>query len=213
MAQVPAAGRDQGGVNLQGLADRAAIADAVANWGLWRDTGRWELLRSLYTPDAIMHTTWFVGPASEFIDRSIEAAKRAGARGQHFVGASSIELNGDRAIAETRMVLLLRAPLQGVEVDVTCHCRAHDRFVRDQGTWRIQVRENIYEKDRLDPVDPSASVRLDPTELQRYPYGYRHLAYVQASGGARVTPDLPVPVSDALARLYADAARWLQLSK
>ena len=213
MAQVPAAGRDQGGVNLQGLADRAAIADAVANWGLWRDTGRWELLRSLYTPDAIMHTTWFVGPAREFIDRSIEAAKRAGARGQHFVGASSIELNGDRAIAETRMVLLLRAPLQGVEVDVTCHCRAHDRFVRHEGAWRIQVRENIYEKDRLDPVDPAASVRLDPTELQRYPCGYRHLAYVQASGGARVTPDLPVPGSDALARLYAHAARWLQLSK
>jgi hypothetical protein len=197
----------------QALSDRAAIADAVANWGLWRDTGRWELLRSLYTPDAIMHTTWFVGPATEFIDRSIEAAKRAGARGQHFVGASSIELSGDRAIAETRMVLLLRAPLHGVEVDVTCYCRAYDRFVRYEGAWRIQVRDNIYEKDRLDPVDPSASVRLDPAELARHPYGYRHLAYVQGSGGARVTPDLPVPGSEALARLYADAARWLQLSR
>jgi hypothetical protein len=196
-------------MNLQPLIDRAAITEAVNNWGLWRDTGRWDRLRALYMPDAIMHTTWFVGPAAEFIDRSIEAAKRAGPRGQHFVGACAIELNGDKAIAETRMMLLLRAPLHAVEVDVTCYCRAYDRFVRHEGAWRIQTRENIYEKDRLDPVDPSASVKLDAAQLARLPHGYRHLAYVQARGGANVTPDLPVPGSEALARLYAQGARWL----
>ena len=193
----------------QALADRAAIAEAVNNWGLWRDTGRWERLRSLYMPDAIMHTTWFVGPAAEFIDCSIEAAKRPGVQVQHFVGACSVELNGDKAIAETRMVLLLRAPLQGVDVDVTCYSRAYDRFVRHEGAWRIQVRENIYEKDRLDPVDPSARVELDADELARLPYGYRHLAYMQTKGGARITPDLPMPGSETLARLYAQGARWL----
>jgi len=114
MAQIPAAGRNQGGVELEPFFDRAAITEAVNNWGLWRDTGRWDRLRALFMPGAIMHTTWFVGPATEFVDRSIEAAKR-GSRGQHFVGACSIDLNRDRAIAETRMVLLLRAPLQGVE--------------------------------------------------------------------------------------------------
>ena len=208
MAQIPAAGRNQGGVELEPFFDRAAITEAVNNWGLWRDTGRWDRLRALFMPGAIMHTTWFVGPATEFVDRSIEAAKR-GSRGQHFVGACSIDLNRDRAIAETRMVLLLRAPLQGVEVDVTCYCRAYDRFVRHDGAWRIQMRENIYEKDRLDPVDPSASVKLDAAELARPPHGYRHLAYVQASGGASVTPDLPVPGSEALARLYAEGTAWL----
>jgi hypothetical protein len=196
-------------MSLQTLLDRAAIGEAVNNWGLWRDTARWERLRSLYMPDAIMHTTWFVGPAAEFINRSVEAAKRSGGRGQHFVGACSIELGGDKAIAETRMALLLRAPLKGVEVDVTAYCRAYDRFVRHDGAWRIAMREMIYEKDRLDPVDPSASVKLDATELARYPHGYRHLAYVQASGGSQVTPDLPVPGSDALARLYEAGARWL----
>ena len=189
------------------LADRAAIIDAVANWALWRDTGRWERLRALYTDDAIQHTTWFVGPAREFIDR---VAARPLGGSQHFVGACAVELNGDRAIAETRLVLLVRGTLHGVEVDVSCYARSYDRFVRAAGAWRIERREMIYEKDRLDPVDPAARMVLDQAALARYPGGYRHLAYLQAAGGARITPGLPVPGSEALARLYAEGERWLR---
>ena len=36
---------------------RTDIVQAVANWALWRDSGRWEKLASLYTPEAIQHTT------------------------------------------------------------------------------------------------------------------------------------------------------------
>src|SRR5476651_192569 len=107
---------------VQDLIDRAAITRAVNDWGLWRDTGRWERLRALYAPDATMHTTWFAGPANEFVDRSIEKA-RTGARSQHFIGAASIDINGDRAIAETRMILLVRAKVGDAAVDVTCYGR------------------------------------------------------------------------------------------
>jgi hypothetical protein len=189
------------------LADRFAIVEAVGNWALWRDTGRWDRLRSLYTSDAIQHTTWFVGPAAQFIEHCM---KRGVSRSQHFVGACSVELNGTRAIAETRLVLLARGVLQDVEVDITCHGRSYDRLVREGGAWRISRREMIYEKDRLDPVDPAATVRLDAAELARYPSGYRHLALLQASGGARITPDLPTPGSEALARLYGEGERWLK---
>jgi tripartite-type tricarboxylate transporter receptor subunit TctC len=34
--------------------------------------------------------------------------------------------------------------------------------------------------------------------------------YVQSSGGATITPDLPTPGSQALERLYADGAAWLK---
>ena len=93
---------------------------------------------------------------------------------------------------------------------MTCYGRSYDRFVRLGGEWRIGRRDMIYEKDRLDPVDPAAVVKLDAKELARYPAGYRHLAYLQASGGARITLDLPVPGSDALARLYAEGEKWLK---
>ena len=189
------------------LADRFAIIHAVANWALWRDTGRWEKLRTLYTADAIQHTTWFVGPAREFVDRI--AARPLGGS-QHFVGACAVELNGDRAIAETRLVLLVRGKLEAIDVDVTCYARAYDRFVRVGEEWRIQRRDMIYEKDRLEPVDPAALIKLEGASLARYPVGYRHLAYLQATGGARITPDLPVPGSEALKRLYAEGERWLR---
>jgi hypothetical protein len=201
MAEVSSASGDPRRIEL----DRAAIRDAVTNWALWRDSGRFEQLRTLYTPDAIVHTTWFVGAATEFIERS----SKGGGRAQHFLGAIAVELNGERAIAEARAMLLIRAALQGVEVDVTCYLRFYDWFVRHAGSWRIQRRDGIYEKDRLDPVDPSITLSLDPAELARYPEGYRHVAYVQASGGARITPNLPTPRSPELARLYEEGNRWL----
>ena len=193
---------------LRDLIDRAAITRVLNDWGLWRDTGRWDLLRTLYAPNATMRTTWFAGPASEFVDRSIVAA-RQGARAQHFIGAASIDIRGDRAVAETRMILMVRTEVQGAVVDVTCYGRFHDRFVRHGDAWQIAARVPIYEKDRLDPLDPSARVLIDPAQLARYAEGYRHLAYVQSLAGAALTPGLPTPGSAEEADLYAKGAAWL----
>ena len=193
---------------LRSLLNRAAITQVVQDWGLSRDAGRWDRLRSHYTHDATMHTTWFVGNAAEFVDRSIEAAAR-GARAQHFIGATSIDIHGDKAIAETRMILLVRGMLDGIEVDVTCYGRFYDWFVMSDDEWRILKRVPIYEKDRMDTVDPAASLQLDRESLASNPYGYRHLAYLQSRGGASITPDLPTPDSAALTRLYAEGKVWL----
>ena len=188
--------------------DRAAITQVVQDWGLARDDGRGEKLRACYTSDAIMHTTWFVGSAAEFVERSIAAA-RAGASVQHFIGAATIALHGDKAVAETRMILMVRGRLDGVEVDTTCWGRFHDRFVKRDGQWRIFKRMPVYEKDRLDPVDPAAKLTLNAELLASHPAGCRHLVYVQSHGGASIMPHIPVPGSAALARLEAESAAWL----
>lgn len=190
------------------LLDRAAITRVVQDWGLARDDGRWSKLRDCYTSDAMMHTTWFVGTAAEFVERSMAAAK-AGARVQHFIGASTIELNGDKAVAETRMVLMVRGRLDGVEVDATCWGRFHDRFVKREGEWRILKRVPVYEKDRLDAVDPTAQLVLDAQLLAQQAEGCRHLTYMQSRGGATIIPDPAVPGSEALSRLEAESAAWL----
>ena len=192
------------------LLDRSEIVQVIQNWGFWRDDGKWEQLRNAYTPDGLMRTTWSVGTAADFVNHCMEAARKPGGRrSMHSMGASMVEVNGDRAIAETRMVLLVRGIVHGVEVDVTNYGRTYDRFVRHDGQWRIKVRTPIYERDRMDPVDPATSMKLDPAALARYPYGYRHLAYLQAAEGARITPDLPTPNSEVLARLYAEGKAWL----
>jgi hypothetical protein len=193
---------------LRDLLDRAAITRVVNDWALFRDTWRWDQLRGLYTHDATMHTTWFAGLASEFVDRSIESATR-GSRSQHFIGAASIEINGDRAIAETRMILMLRAAVEDVAVDVTCYGRFFDRLVRDGQNWRIKARIPVYEKDRIDSVEPGRAVPIDPVKLGMFAEGYRHVAYVQSLAGATLTPGLPTARSEAEARLLAEGAAWL----
>ena len=189
--------------------DRSAITRVVNDWGLCRDAGRWDRLRALYAPDAEMLTTWFAGPASEFVDRSILAAQRGG-KVQHFIGAASVEVNGSRAIAETRMILMVRADVRDVEVDVTCFGRFYDRFVRQGNEWRISRRVPVYERDRINPVDPNATVPLDRASLTSFAEGYRHLAYVQMLGGATLTPGLPTAGSEEESRLCAEGATWLR---
>lgn len=193
---------------MQDFHDQLEIGALAQNWALARDTGDWDKLRATAHPDAAMTTTWFDGPFDDFVE-ACQASWRKGSRSQHFLGGTSAEINGDRALAQTRMSIMVRSTLDGVEVDAVCYGRFFDRVEKREGVWRLFKRSVIYEKDRLDPVDPGATIALDPALLKRFPEGYRHLAYLQTRNGARVNPDLPTARGDALDKLLHDARAWL----
>jgi hypothetical protein len=92
---------------------------------------------------------------------------------------------------------------------VLCTGRFYDFFERRQGRWAIVLRQPIYEKDRLDPLDPSAHLMLDSELLAQFPEGYRHLAYAQTRIGFTVKRDMPQLKGAEVERLYADGAAWL----
>ena len=190
------------------LEEAAAVTKVVHDWALWRDTCAWQKLAASYTDDAHMRTTWFDGPASEFVAKSQSMAGK-GARAQHFMGSTSVEVCGDRAIAQSRVVLLVRGGLAGTQVDVTCYGRFYDRLVKRAGRWLIQHREPIYEKDQVQPVVPGEAIALEPALLAGYPEGYRYIAYLQSSGGATITPNLIEPNSAEQSRLYEQGEAWL----
>ena len=186
------------------------IGQMIRCWALWRDTRQWDLLRTCYVPGARLRTTWMEGTAEEFIEASIRsAANPAAPLAQHALGGTTVQLNGDRALAETRMTLLLRASIDGVGVDITAWGRFVDRCRHTDHGWQIERRDPVHEKDRLDPIDPDARIVLDSTRLNALPRAYRHIAYVQSSGGARITPDLIEHNSPEQAALYEANARWL----
>ncbi len=108
------------------------------------------------------------------------------------------------------MTIHQRALLDGVLVDVVCLGRFYDFFQKREGRWAIVRRQPIYEKDRLDPVDPAAVLHLDQQWLACYPEGYRHLAYVQAHNGFRVKNGLPGLHGPEVDLLYAEGRAWLQ---
>ena len=82
----------------QQLLDRLAIRDLVENWAVWRDAGDWERFATVWHDEGWMSATWFQGPARDFIRVSQEGFAR-GVRILHFLGGTSIDLQGERGRA------------------------------------------------------------------------------------------------------------------
>lgn len=189
--------------------DRLARRELVENWALWRDAGDWDRFATVWHPtEGWMTATWFQGPAVKFIEAS-KAGFERGVSILHFLGGHTADIVDDRAIAQTKMTIDQRANVDGVEVDVVCTGRFYDFCVRHEGEWKIVRRQPIYEKDRLDPVDPSARLELDRELLDRFPVGYHHLGYVQAKDGFTVKTGLPGLTGEAVRRLYREGTEWL----
>jgi hypothetical protein len=189
--------------------DRDSIREVVENWVVWRDAGDWERFRGVWHDDGRMMATWFQGSAEEFIAVS-RAGFEKGVSILHFLGGNSVDLAGSRAISQTKMTISQRALVHEVTVDVVCTGRFYDFFEKRDGRWAIVLRQPIYEKDRMDPVDPAASLKLDDQLLQRFPEGYRHLAYLQTEIGYQVKPDMPGLKGPEVEALYARGRAWLE---
>jgi hypothetical protein len=188
--------------------DRLTIAETVNNWAVWRDAGDWERFRTVWHEDGWMTATWFQGPAHKFIEVS-KAGFDKGVSILHFLGGTSIDLKGARAVAQTKMTISQRAGVDGVPVDVVCTGRFYDFFEKRKDKWAIVRRQPIYEKDRMDPLDPSAKLALDPALLAQFPEGYRHLAYLQTKIGFTIKLDLPQLKGPVVEALYAHGRAWL----
>jgi len=192
----------------EAAADKVAIREVIENWVIWRDSGDWERFRTVWHTDGRMMATWFQGSAEEFMRVTQEGMDR-GVSIFHFLGGSSLELAGQRAVAQTRTMISQRAPVHNVLCDVLCIARFYDFFEKRDGRWAIVLRRLIYEKDRIDPVDPSRTLSLDAKLLERFPEGYRHLAYLQTNIGYTVRTDLPGTKGPEMEALYNRGKRWL----
>ncbi len=190
------------------MIERMRIREVVENWVLWRDAGDWERFRTVWHPEARMMATWIQGSAERFIEVSREGWNK-GISILHFLGGSCIDVAGTRAIAQTKMTISQRTAVDGVQCDVLCTGRFYDFFEKRDERWAIVLRQPIYEKDRIDSIDPSAALKLDAALLAEFPEGYRHLAYAQTRIGFTVKRDMPTLKGAAVEQLYADGAAWL----
>jgi SnoaL-like domain len=191
------------------LLDKLALRELIENWALWRDALMWEKFRTVWHDDGVMMATWTQGTADEFIAMSKSGFDK-GVRILHFLGGSSIELGGTRAVAQTKMTISQRAEVEGVMCDVLCTGRFYDFLEKRGGKWGFVLRQPIYEKDRCDPLVPGMYPRLDPAKLATFPEGYKHLGYLQAGIGYPVKMDSPGLVGPEVERLYACGAAWLR---
>jgi hypothetical protein len=186
--------------------DRQIIREIIENWVIWRDAGMWDKFRTLWHDDGVMNATWFQGPVDEFIAHG----SKGGSNSHHVLGGTSVEVNGTRAIAQTKMTIALRAAVEDVQCDIASSGRFFDFFENRGGRWGMVCRQPIYEKDRLDPVVPGERPRLSTELLAKLPEGYRYLAYAQTRGGLTVKRDMPGLKGSELEALYARGEAWLK---
>jgi hypothetical protein len=189
--------------------DRLAIREVIENWALWRDAGDWERFATVWHDDGWMTATWFQGPARQFIEVSRAGFER-GVSILHFLGGFTCDIAGNRAISQTKMTINQRAMVDGLEVDVVCTGRFYDFLEKRENRWAIVRRQPIYEKDRMDPVEPSRRLMLDVTVLSKFPDGYRHLGYLQSKNGFTVKGNLPGLRGSAVETLYSEGRAWLE---
>jgi hypothetical protein len=190
------------------ITDKQIIRELVENSLIWRDARMWDRLRTAWHPDGVMMATWFQGTIDEFIEAN-RASYQRGFRTLHFLGGLSIDVNGNRAISQAQTTVTQRDLLGTILCDVVCTTRFYDFLERRDGRWGLVLRQPIYERDRLDPVDPAEHLILDRELLACFPEGYRHLAYLQTKNGYSVKMDMPESEGPQIEALYRRGESWL----
>ena len=110
------------------IEDKYACAELIQSWGLYRDQRRWPELLATFHPDGEIAVSWFRGPFAEFV----EHCKRGGPS-KHLISPSLVRVSGERAVAETSIVILVRQEIDDVAVDMTSRARFLDRLERRRG--------------------------------------------------------------------------------
>jgi hypothetical protein len=198
--------------NATSFADKAACTELIQNWGVFRDQGKWKELRGTFTPDGHISISWFRGPFEQFVERCRASFGVGHSWSRHHLFAPVIKLAGDHAVAETSVIIRVRQPFNGIPVDLTSCSRFLDRIERRAEGWLIAERAAIYERDRLDPVEPSDAFDelFKAANTAQYPEQYRYMAFRLAHAeGRSLAPVIYRDGGTETADLYARFSDWL----
>ncbi|HTV96270.1 MAG TPA: nuclear transport factor 2 family protein [Steroidobacteraceae bacterium] len=140
------------------LEDRQAIHEVILRYCRGVDRSDPELILSAFHDDAIDNHFGVVLPFREAI-ATLKAA-RSGAppsitSSMHNICNVLIELDGDVARCESYLIVIVRIPRDGGDIDWLHAGRYVDRFERRNGEWRIAYRTVVYDIERFDEVVPA----------------------------------------------------------
>lgn len=197
--------------SLREIAAHIECAAVIQTWALCRDQCRWDALEKTFTPDGEIAVSWYRGSIAGFVDHLRKRdASRAGVA-KHHIFPPVVRVNGDRALAETSIVIMVRQAIDGVLVDLNSKGRFLDRLELCNGAWLIRERSAVYEQDRLDPVEPSAAfdALMAGADTSVYPMPYRYMAYRVAASGGKLAEPILFDGAPALEEVRARYQAWL----
>jgi 3-phenylpropionate/cinnamic acid dioxygenase small subunit len=196
------------------IEDEHQIASLLVRWGHARDSDDWETLAACFDDDATIHISWISASAKDYIARSraMAGARKPGEHSKHLISAPWIQINRDRAFSRCHVNLYIRTTLTGHEFDLQSWFRFFDLLKRRDSVWRIFKRTAVYEKDRLEAVDPRGVPKgfFEKMELSAFPASSKFLCYWQLSSGRLPSTDIISVYSDKERALRGEGERWLE---
>ena len=145
-------------LTVEDLLAKQEIEDVIYKYARGIDRLDLDLVRACYHPDAYDDHGNLKGTVDEFIDGVRDFLPQYAVT-QHFMGNMLIEVDGERARAETYAVAYHRKELSdGSGKDDVFGIRYVDRFERRNGEWKIAHRVVATEWRRVDPV-PVGKIR------------------------------------------------------
>ncbi|MGI8331273.1 nuclear transport factor 2 family protein [Actinomadura scrupuli] len=139
-------------MNVQEISDRLLIGEVLTRYTLAVDTGQWDLLNAVFTPDAVIDYTsagGVKGVRDEVRGWLAEVLPTWPGR-QHFIGNVSISVDGDAAIVTASFTDTLAPTRDAVSADAPGIIRGggwyHHRMVRTPDGWRSRelVEEQLW---------------------------------------------------------------------
>lgn len=200
---------------LQETIDRSEIINLIGKSIISRDSGRWDELAECYHSEAEFNSSWWTGKPSDFIaaaSKKLKAAQDDGGEQKHLTGSHWIVVRGDRATAECDLILFMRTKVNGTALDFATWSRRLHLLARENGEWKIWRRFAIYEKDRVDPVDPTLDISaiLDQSALAKYPAQIKHHLWRNDIKGSRAAHNLCIRGTPEETAAREEARRWIE---
>lgn len=194
--------------NSRNFIDRAKIRELMEYERYCRDNGLYDEAESCYSDNAQIHVSWFSGPASEYWKKTKEAK---GSGSKHKIFSTAVFLNGDKAVAETQVMMLSpRINVQGCSMDMISYARIFARLVKHDDEWKIAYGDCIYERDELVPSTPSDKVPDIASSVKDFRESYRNLSYVLSLQGLKSSQELPGDDKpETVKKLYDETSKWL----
>lgn len=200
---------------LQESIDRTEIIDLIGKSILCRDSGFWDRLAECYHSKAEFTSSWYKGSPADFFKVAapkLERARQEGGEQKHVTSNHWIEIKGDRAIAEADLILFMRRAVNGVDLDFATWSRRLQLIERENGAWKIYRRWVIYERDRMDPVDPTVAPQsyYDEAAMAKYPKKLRYHLWRNEMMGSAPEKHIVLRGTKEEDAARAEARKWIE---
>jgi hypothetical protein len=131
---------------------------------------------------------------------------------KHVISGPWIQVNRDRAFSRCHANLYIRTSVDGHEFDLQAWVRFFDLLERREDTWRIIKRPAVYEKDRMEPVDPRGVPRdfFAGMDLSAFPASAKFLCYWLVRNGLSPWMNVISVYSDEERALKEECEKWLE---